>query len=91
MPFETEEELEKFVEQRELESASKTVPKVQAAIVFGDNFLTGNAEDFGKNPKETVKYKLRLALYTIYTTGLTDYIQFPGPSDGMPLTFDFMD
>jgi len=89
MPFQTETDLEKFAELKDLESTSQSVPKVQAAIVFGDAFQSGNLEDFAKNPKEKLGYKLRLALYTISTTKQTDYIQFPGPSDGMTFSLDF--
>ncbi|ODN03994.1 ATP-binding cassette sub-family A member 3 [Orchesella cincta] len=84
-PFDSEEELEVFVEDSEIPLADYKIRKnkIGAAIIFGPAFQVPNETLYLYNPLKPedhrLNYTIRIPLYTIDTSHLVGSLQLPGP------------
>lgn len=86
--FDSEEQLEAFVEDSEIPLADYKIrkEKIGAAIIFGSAFLEPNETLYMYRPVNPANYQLnytiRIPLYTIDTGHLVSLLQLPGPQHG---------
>lgn len=93
--FESEEILEKFVEDSEIPLADYKIrkEKIGAAIVFGPAFQVPNETLYLFRPlnpaSHNLNYTIRIPLYTIDTGHVSGLLQLPGPQHGNNLRLEF--